>query len=110
MALEDQQKTIHLVMATRSAMEGLDSRDAQGQADVACREIDNRVQFVMQIFRWKYNRKYNPVVDEGREWEKESGFGGRGDVEFVRKVSVLVRENSKYHPGVRSGKGLKMEC
>ncbi|KAF1914878.1 hypothetical protein BDU57DRAFT_520076 [Ampelomyces quisqualis] len=96
MALEDQQKTIHLVMATRSATEGTDPRDAQGQADVACREIDNRVQFVMQIFRWKYNRKHNPIADESRDWEKESGFGGRGDVDFVRKVSTLVKENTDY--------------
>jgi hypothetical protein len=95
MALEDQQKTIHLVMSTRATTEGTDVRDAQGQADAACREIDSRVGFVMQIFRWKYNRKHNPLVNADHDWEKEVGFGDRASVEFVRQVATLVRENSK---------------
>jgi hypothetical protein len=95
MALEDQQKTIHLVMSTRAATEGGDTRDAQGQADVACREIDTRMLFVQQIFRWKYNRKHNPLVNADHDWEKEVGFGDRSSVEFVRQVAQLVRENSK---------------
>jgi hypothetical protein len=55
MALEDQQKTIHLVMSTKAATEKTDERDAQSQADIACREIDTRMHFIQQIFRWKYN-------------------------------------------------------
>lgn len=96
MALEDQQKTIHLVMSTRSTTEGLDPRDAQAQADAACREIDTRMLFVMQIFRWKYNRKHNPILNADQDWEKEVGFGDRASVEFVRQVAVLVRENTDY--------------
>ncbi len=75
MALEDQQKTIHLVMATKSSTEGIDTRDAQSQADIACREIDARMHFIQQIFRWKYNRKCNPLRDAEHEWDKETGFG-----------------------------------
>jgi hypothetical protein len=95
MALEDQQKTIHLVMATRSTTEGMDPRDAQGQADAACQEIDSRMLFVQQIFRWKYNRKHNPLVNAEHDWEKEAGFGDASSVCFVRQVAQLVRENSK---------------
>jgi hypothetical protein len=96
MALEDQQKTIHLVMSTKATTEGTDQRDAQAQADIACREIDTRMLFVQQIFRWKYNRKHNPLVNVDHDWEKEVGFGDKGSVEFVRQVAQLVRDNSKF--------------
>jgi hypothetical protein len=98
MALEDQQKTIHVVMSTKASTEGMDQRDAQGQAEFACREIDQRMLFVQQIFRWKYNRKCNPMRDAGHDWDKEVGFGDAGSVEFVRHVAQLVKENSTYIP------------
>ncbi|EUC35454.1 hypothetical protein COCCADRAFT_24635 [Bipolaris zeicola 26-R-13] len=93
MALEDQQKTIHLVMLTKAQTEGLDQRDAQDMADEACREIDNRMHFVQQIFRWKYNRKCNPMRDADLDWEKEVGFGDASSVNFVRQTAQLVKEN-----------------
>lgn len=99
MALEDQQKTVHLVMSTRAESDEpgnpIRARDMQDQADHACREIDARVHFVQQIFRWKYNRKHNPLLNPDMDWEKESGFGDKDSVSFVRKVAHLVRENSK---------------
>jgi hypothetical protein len=98
MALEDQQKTIHLVMSTKASTEGMDQRDAQGQAEIACGEIDQRMLFVQRIFRWKYNRKCNPMRDAGHDWDKEVGFGDAGNVEFVRHVAQLVKENSTYIP------------
>jgi hypothetical protein len=96
MALEDQQKTLHLVMNTKAASEGTDPRDGQGQADIACHEIDNRMLFVQQIFRWKYNRKHNPLLNADHDWEKEVGFGDASSVSFVRQVAQLVRENTDY--------------
>jgi hypothetical protein len=93
MALEDQQKTIHLVMSTKAQTEGIDPRDAQDQADVTCREIDQRIHFVQQIFRWKYNRKCNPMRDADLDWEKEVGFGDASSVNFVRQTAQLVKEN-----------------
>jgi hypothetical protein len=99
MALEDQQKTIHLVMSTKASTEGIDQRDAQGQADIACREIDQRMHFLQQIFRWKYNRKCNPMRDAELDWEKEVGFGDASSVNFVRQVAQLVKENSTYIRG-----------
>lgn len=98
MALEDEQKTIHLVMLTKAQTEGLDSRDMQGQADIACREIDAKMQFIQQIFRWKYNRKCNPMRDTEHDWENEVGFGDASSVNFVRQVVQLVRENSTFVP------------
>jgi hypothetical protein len=96
MALEDQQKTIHLVMSTKAATENTDQRDAQSQADIACREIDTRMHFIQQIFRWKYNRKHNPLVNADHDWEKEAGFGDASSVSFVRQVAQLVKENSEF--------------
>ncbi|KAH8731520.1 hypothetical protein GQ44DRAFT_767385 [Phaeosphaeriaceae sp. PMI808] len=96
MAVEDQQKTIHQVMSTKATTEGTDPRDAQGQADIACREIDSRMLFIQQIFRWKYNRKLNPLLNADQDWEKVVGFGDAGSVTFVRQVAQLVRENTDY--------------
>lgn len=95
MALEDQQKTIHLVQTTKSTTEGLDVRDAQAHADHANREIDTQMHFIQQIFRWKYNRKHNPLLNSDHDWEKEVGFGDASSVNFVRQVAQLVKENSK---------------
>lgn len=95
MAQEDQQKTMHQVMATRTVAESLDPRDAQEQADIANRDIDQQMNFVSQIFRWKYNRKCNPLRDCDQDWEKEVGFGDESSVTFVRSVAQLVKENSE---------------
>jgi hypothetical protein len=95
MAHEDQQKTIHQVMATKATTERTDMRDAQAHAEIACREIDARMGFIAHIFRLKYNRKCNPLRDSDHDWEHESGFGDASSVTFVRQVAQLVRENSK---------------
>ncbi|KAF3052984.1 hypothetical protein E8E11_009650 [Didymella keratinophila] len=96
MALEDQQKTIHLVQTTKTQTEGLDNRDAQALADHANREIDDQAHFIQQIFRWKYNRKHNPLLNSDHDWEKEVGFGDASSVSFVRQVAQLVKENTDY--------------
>ncbi|KAH6629821.1 hypothetical protein C7974DRAFT_395298 [Boeremia exigua] len=96
MALEDQQKTIHLVQTTKSTTEGLDVRDAQAQADHANRDIDAQMHFIQQVFRWKYNRKHNPLLNADHDWEKEAGFGDASSVSFVRQVAQLVKENTDY--------------
>ncbi|KAF2624348.1 hypothetical protein BU25DRAFT_461211 [Macroventuria anomochaeta] len=96
MALEDEQKTIHLVQTTKSTTEGLDVRDAQNHADHANREIDTQMHFIQQIFRWKYNRKHNPLLNADHDWEKEVGFGDASSVNFVRQVAQLVKENTDY--------------
>lgn len=96
MAHEDQQKTIHLVMETKSRTEQWDAKDAQARAELACREIDSRMGFITQIFRWKYNRKCNPLRDANLDWEREVGFGDASSVTFVRAVAQLIKENSRF--------------
>ncbi|KAF2185062.1 hypothetical protein K469DRAFT_726934 [Zopfia rhizophila CBS 207.26] len=95
MAHEDQQKTIHLVMETNAASKNSERemRDGQCRADFACREIDERMGFIQHIFRWKYNRKCNPLRDAEHDWDREAGFGDSSSVGFVRQVASLVREN-----------------
>lgn len=100
MALEDQQKTIHLVQTTKTTTEGLDNRDGQALADHANREIDDQAHFIQQIFRWKYNRKHNPLLNSDHDWEKEVGFGDASSVSFVRQVAQLVKENSEFPPSM----------
>lgn len=95
MAHEDQQATIHLVMETKARTEGMDMRSLQERADIACREIDLRMGFINSIFRWKYNRKCNPLRDADQAWDREAGFGDENSVNFVRAVSQLVKDNSK---------------
>jgi len=101
MAHEDQQKTTHQVMATRAVVDRIDHRDAQAQADIACREIDERMTFVSQLFRWKYNRKCNPLRDSEQNWSKEVGFGDESSLTFIRSVSQLVKDNSEWLPPCR---------
>ncbi|ORX97545.1 hypothetical protein BCR34DRAFT_496762 [Clohesyomyces aquaticus] len=96
MAHEDQQKTLHVVMETKTMTEGVDFRAGQANADFACGEIDKRMGFISQIFRWKYNRKCNPLRDSDHDWEGEVGFGDQNSVEFVRGVAQLVKDNSEY--------------
>ncbi|KAH7132034.1 hypothetical protein B0J11DRAFT_214640 [Dendryphion nanum] len=93
MAHEDQQKTIHLIMETKARTEGWDHRDAQGRADIACRDIDKQMGLITNIFRWKYNRKCNPLRDADHDWEREAGFGDASSVSFVRSVAQLIKEN-----------------
>lgn len=95
MAHEDQQKTIHLVQETKARTEGLDPRDAQNRADVACRGIDEHMLFIQRLFRWKYNRKCNPLRDAEHAWDREVGFGDQDAVTFVRQVVQLIKDNSK---------------
>jgi hypothetical protein len=100
MVLEDQQKAIHTTMSTKSAMDGMDPRDAQGKAEAACRDIDASAEYLMRSFRRKYPCKDNPIRDERKDWGKEKGFGGRGAVEFVTKVRLLIMKHSKYTPTI----------
>ncbi|KAF2108946.1 hypothetical protein BDV96DRAFT_503498 [Lophiotrema nucula] len=93
MAHEDQQKTLHLVMETKAHTEGWDMHHAEDSAKRACKEIDERMSFIFQIFRWKYNRRCNPLKDSEQEWEKEAGFGDANSVNFIRQVAQLVKEN-----------------
>jgi hypothetical protein len=65
-------------------------------ATVVCGNIDNRFDFVQQLFRAKYNYKKNPLRDAELNWEDKIGFGDRNSLRFVRSVASLVNCNSKF--------------
>jgi len=92
MAHEDNQKTIHLVTQTKAASHEMSVQDAETQSDATCEDIDGKFSFIMGIFRWKYNRGYNPLRDSEQDWM--SKLKDPGAIQFARDVSILVRENS----------------
>ncbi|KAF2499762.1 hypothetical protein BU16DRAFT_282695 [Lophium mytilinum] len=94
MAHEDNQQTIHLVMETRAASLEILPQEAKAQSELACKDIDEQFAFVMAIFRWKYNRSYNPLKDSEIDWM--SKLKDAGAIKFVRDVAGLVTENSDY--------------
>jgi hypothetical protein len=96
MVAEDQQKTIQLVMRTRSEMEHLDKLEAQRDADAACRDIDTLVEVVMRMFWCKYGRKPNPMLDTNQNVYEEMNFGDDKSVGFGRQVEVLVKDHGKF--------------
>lgn len=98
MAHEDMQQRVHTTMSTRAADEGRDERDMQQRAEETCREIDDRMEFIFGIFRWKYNRKCNPLRDAKHAWGHEVGFEDEDSLTFVRRVATLVAENSTSTP------------
>ena len=92
MAHEDNQKTIHLVTQTKAASHEMSVQDAEAQSNATCEDIDGKFSFIMGIFRWKYNRGYNPLRDSEQDWM--SKLKDPGAIQFARDVSILVRENS----------------
>jgi len=91
-ALERQQSTLF-----QFASAEVDSDTGPNQVDKAYREIDNKFMFMTEIFRWKYNRKINPLKEPpslkepdsmGHQWKD-------ADVMFVRNIANLVRENGR---------------
>jgi len=96
MAHEDMQQRVHTTMSTRAAEEGQDERVMQARAEETCREIDERMEFIFGIFRWKYNRKCNPLRDAKHAWDREAGFGDEDSLTFVRRVAQLVAENTDF--------------
>ncbi|OCL13162.1 hypothetical protein AOQ84DRAFT_125180 [Glonium stellatum] len=94
MAHEDNQKTIHLVTQTKAASHEMSTQDAEVQSTQACEEIDGKFSFIMNIFRWKYNRGYNPLRDSEQDWM--SKLKDPGAIQFARDVSILVTQNTDY--------------
>jgi hypothetical protein len=97
MVLEDQQKTIHLVMSTRTTTENFDLHDAQRHAEVACKHIDKKTQILQQIFIGRYGAEPSPLLNPDHNWENEVGFEDKSSVEFLRQVAKLFESRSKFH-------------
>ncbi|KAF2749945.1 hypothetical protein M011DRAFT_475265 [Sporormia fimetaria CBS 119925] len=93
MALEDQQMTIHQVMETQARTEGIELHVMQAKAEAACRDIDAQIKFLHQLFRWKYNRKYNPLLKHEDMWVSQDEAVHESQLYFLKRVAQLVKEN-----------------
>ncbi|KAF1815837.1 hypothetical protein P152DRAFT_390910 [Eremomyces bilateralis CBS 781.70] len=98
MVLEDQQRTIHLVTDTDFAQGKITAERAARQAEDTCRVIDDQFLFLASLFRWKYNRQFNPLRD-GVDKKNEKIFGPRAML-FINEVDNLVREKCECLPCV----------
>ncbi|KAF1951283.1 hypothetical protein CC80DRAFT_508919 [Byssothecium circinans] len=93
MANEEEQKATRLIQTIEVHTETFSSsKDYARAANVACQDIDARMEFIFQIFHWKYNRRWNPLKDLDRDWAGEFGFGDENS-QIIREVSQLVNEN-----------------
>lgn len=96
MCFEEVQRTAHANQDADALMGQMDEWDATQSAEAACRCIDEKFQFMANLFRWKYHRGFNPLRDyedpKVRETLSESSLL------FVRSVAALVHEKSKLGP------------
>jgi hypothetical protein len=105
MALEDEQKTTHLIMSTQAATTDIDARFAQEQAENACRDIDKHMMVVIKIFCSRFHYEPPSKQDSDHGWNREANLGASRRVEFVRQVTKLIRDNSKFWVLCRYKKG-----
>lgn len=87
-SLEHQQRTIYLMTATAT-----DPPNEQTEYDSGCREMDTKFDFLVQLFRLKYNRRFNPFTEPTDAAIPE--LQDADAVKFVRNVATLVRDNRK---------------
>jgi hypothetical protein len=70
-----------------------DYEEAERIADRACRDIDEKMKFITQIFRWKYCRATNPLRDMNANWTAQ--LRDENVIKFVKDVTWLISEQSK---------------
>lgn len=95
MVHEETQKTAHIVADSNYAQQMCTQREAEREAEKACRDIDDRFLFLINLFRWKYNRGFNPF--NRTKPEKMTEVVGDEAAGFVSKVRNLVSEKCKLH-------------
>jgi hypothetical protein len=90
MVFEDTQNTTHCRYGSGVGSGLYTKQDAEYSAEAACRAIDVNFTFLTNLFRWKYHRGFNPLV-QYRD-EKVRRELGDSAVEFAKGVSQLVNE------------------
>ncbi|KAF2842791.1 hypothetical protein M501DRAFT_993562 [Patellaria atrata CBS 101060] len=89
MALEDSQKTIHIIMDSKAAQGELQQREADYLAEVANVSIDGQFHFITELFRLKY-KGINPFhTDETKKL-------GANAMMFLKDVKGLFHEKENY--------------
>jgi hypothetical protein len=93
MCFEYIQRLTHIVCDDPTVKGTSTDQDMEIKAETACRSIDDKFQFISNLFRWKYHRGFNPLKD----WtdEKVQRALGEPAVDFVRGVTGLVVEKCK---------------
>ncbi|KAK3080797.1 hypothetical protein LTS18_013006 [Coniosporium uncinatum] len=94
MVHEDTQRMVHVHSDSQWKRGHVGQGEAQRRAEEACRTIDERFGFVMTLFRWKYNRTFNPLRD--LEDAKTLGCLGERVGGFVKDVHALIMEKHDY--------------
>lgn len=98
MCFEEVQRTAHANQDADALMGQMDERDATQSAEAACRCIDEKFQFMANLFRWKYHRGFNPLKDY--EDPKVRETLSDSSLLFVRSVAALVQEKCESACGV----------
>jgi hypothetical protein len=93
MALEDRQKTVHLIASTNAATQGKDVGHAQAEAESACRTIDSSIQAIHQSYWSKCGWKHSPNRGTDLGGNKETGIDNRDDACFTENIARLVKDN-----------------
>jgi hypothetical protein len=93
MCFEEVQRTAHANQDADALMGQMDEWDATQSAEAACRCIDEKFQFMANLFRWKYHRGFNPLRDYEDSKVKETL--SESSLLFVRSVAALVQEKSE---------------
>jgi len=93
MVHEETQKTAHIIADSNYAQGICTERQAEREAEKACQNIDDRFFFITNLFRWKYNRGFNPF--NKTKPEKMTEVLGVKAMGFVSKIHHLVSEKCK---------------
>lgn len=94
MCFEEVQRTAHANQDADALMGQMDEWDAIQSAEAACRCIDEKFQFMANLFRWKYHRGFNPLRDY--EDSKVRETLSESSLLFVRSVAALVQEKNDF--------------
>jgi hypothetical protein len=89
MALEHQQKTIYSGASIAPSV-----TEDVARLDAACREMDDKYSFIVQLFRWKYNRKINPFKGMGQV--DSLAIFTPDQLKAMQEVAELAKENGQY--------------
>jgi hypothetical protein len=85
MCFEYIQRLTHIVCDDPTVKGTSTDQDMAIMAETACRSIDDKFQFISNLFRWKYHRGFNPLKD----WMVQRALG-EGAMDFVTAVRGLV--------------------
>jgi len=81
---------VHIISDSQAKRGHVGAGEARRKAEEACRAIDERFGFIVTLFRWKYNRTFNPLRNV--QDVKTLGCLGEKARGFVRDVHALVTE------------------